>query len=130
MPGRRSTGTKTLPAASYYKPYSAPGLFAQAGRGIAENFAQWFYDWSAGFTREEFDDILDFETGGMLEICDHFRNRRVGMHIGKNIFPSKQRVKQPSPVILFRWSGDPAYLDYQERNLYNGIMAQAYWEGN
>lgn len=31
---------------------------------------------------------------------------------------------------LFRWTGDPAYLDYQERNLYNGIMAQGYWEGN
>ncbi len=34
----------------------------------AEGFAQWFYDWSGRFTREQFDDILDFETGGMLEI--------------------------------------------------------------
>ena len=35
---------------------------------MADRFADWFYDWSAGFTREQFDDILDFETGGMLEI--------------------------------------------------------------
>jgi DUF1680 family protein len=25
---------------------------------------------------------------------------------------------------LFRWSGDTAYLDYRERNLYNGVLAQ------
>ncbi len=25
---------------------------------------------------------------------------------------------------LFRWTGDPAYADYIERNLYNGILAQ------
>jgi DUF1680 family protein len=35
---------------------------------IAINFSLWFYDWSGKFTREEFDDILDYETGGMLEI--------------------------------------------------------------
>lgn len=27
-----------------------------------------FYRWSSQFTRKEFDDILDFETGGMLEV--------------------------------------------------------------
>lgn len=26
--------------------------------------------------------------------------------------------------VLFRWNGDAAYLDYIERNLYNGILAQ------
>ena len=31
---------------------------------------------------------------------------------------------------LFRWSLDPAYLDYQEKLLYNGLMAQAYWQSN
>ncbi len=36
--------------------------------GIAECFANWFYRWSGEFTRESFDDILDVETGGMLEI--------------------------------------------------------------
>lgn len=35
---------------------------------IAEDFAQWFYDFTDGKTREEMDNILDFETGGMLEI--------------------------------------------------------------
>ena len=35
---------------------------------IAENFADWFLDWSAKYDREHFDNILDFETGGMLEI--------------------------------------------------------------
>ena len=35
---------------------------------VASNFADWFYDWSGTFSREEFDDILDVETGGMLEI--------------------------------------------------------------
>lgn len=35
---------------------------------IAEKLADWFYDWSGKYTREEFDNILDVETGGMLEI--------------------------------------------------------------
>ena len=34
---------------------------------IADKFANWFVDWSDKFTREQFDDILDVETGGMLE---------------------------------------------------------------
>ena len=28
---------------------------------------------------------------------------------------------------LFRWTKDPVYADYIERNLYNGILAQGYW---
>lgn len=35
---------------------------------IADNFADWFYDWSGNFNREQFNNILDYETGGMLEI--------------------------------------------------------------
>ena len=35
---------------------------------IADKFADWFLDWSGQFTREKFDDILDAETGGMLEV--------------------------------------------------------------
>lgn len=35
---------------------------------VADNFADWFYDWSGRFNRNQMDDILDFETGGMLEI--------------------------------------------------------------
>lgn len=29
---------------------------------------------------------------------------------------------------LLRWTGDAKYADYWERNLYNGIFAQGYWE--
>lgn len=32
------------------------------------NFAEWFHRWSGQFSREEFDNILDVETGGMLEV--------------------------------------------------------------
>ncbi len=35
---------------------------------VAEKFADWFYRWSGRFSREQLDDILDYETGGMLEI--------------------------------------------------------------
>ena len=34
---------------------------------IALNAARWFHRWSGGFTRAQLDDILDVETGGMLE---------------------------------------------------------------
>jgi len=34
---------------------------------ILENFARWFHRWTGHFSREEMDDILDVETGGMLE---------------------------------------------------------------
>jgi len=34
---------------------------------VARNFAKWFARWTSGFTREQMDDILDVETGGMLE---------------------------------------------------------------
>lgn len=35
---------------------------------IADKLTDWFYRWSAEYTREEFDNILDIETGGMLEV--------------------------------------------------------------
>ena len=35
---------------------------------VADRFADWFVAYSKDRTREEMDDILDFETGGMLEI--------------------------------------------------------------
>ena len=40
----------------------------QLSLDIAEKLADWFYDWSGKYTREQFDNILDVETGGMLEI--------------------------------------------------------------
>ncbi|MDR3708910.1 MAG: glycoside hydrolase family 127 protein [Capsulimonadaceae bacterium] len=35
---------------------------------VLTKFASWFYRWSGQYDRDQFDDILDFETGGMLEI--------------------------------------------------------------
>ena len=31
---------------------------------------------------------------------------------------------------LFRQTGESAFMDYWEKNLYNGIMAQGYWKGS
>ncbi|MDE5590702.1 MAG: glycoside hydrolase family 127 protein [Acetatifactor sp.] len=41
---------------------------AEKALQIADRLADWFYRWSGGYTREEFDNILDIETGGMLEV--------------------------------------------------------------
>jgi len=30
---------------------------------------------------------------------------------------------------LYRWTGDAIYADYIERNIYNGIFAQGFWQG-
>lgn len=35
---------------------------------VADLLGDWFYRWSGEYTREQFDNILDVETGGMLEI--------------------------------------------------------------
>jgi uncharacterized protein len=35
---------------------------------LAQNWAKWFHRWTNDFSREKMDDILDFETGGMLEV--------------------------------------------------------------
>ncbi len=35
---------------------------------IADNFADWFVEWTDGFSIEQMNNILDYETGGMLEI--------------------------------------------------------------
>lgn len=35
---------------------------------IADKLADWFYRWSGEYSREQFDNILDVETGGMLEV--------------------------------------------------------------
>jgi DUF1680 family protein len=39
----------------------------QAALRIADRFADWFHRWTAPFSREQMDNILDVETGGMLE---------------------------------------------------------------
>ncbi len=184
---------------------------------IAERWAEWFLDWTASFTREQMDDILDVETGGMLEIwanlygitgkdmyltlmrryyrgrlfdvllaggdpltnmhanttipeicgcarayevtgdgtwrriCEAYWNCAVtergayvtgGQTLGEIWLPRFQlrarlgdKAQEHCTVYnmmrladyLFRWTGDKRYADYIERNLYNGIMAQAYW---
>ena len=45
------------------------GAFAQNEQAldILANAARWFHRWTGQFSREELDDILDVETGGMLE---------------------------------------------------------------
>ncbi len=40
----------------------------QKALSVAINWSKWFHRWSGKFTRYEFDNILDAETGGMLEI--------------------------------------------------------------
>ena len=35
---------------------------------VADDFADWFVEWTEQFDRKQLDDILDYETGGMLEI--------------------------------------------------------------
>ena len=184
---------------------------------IAERWAEWFLDWTASFTREQMDDILDVETGGMLEIWSdlygitgkemyltlmrrYYRGRLfdvlleggdplTNMHANTTIpeicgcarayevtgdetwrriceaywkcavtdrgayvtggqtlgeiwtpkFELRARLGDKTQEhctvynmmrladYLFRWTGDKRYADYIERNLYNGIMAQAYW---
>ena len=186
---------------------------------IADRFADWFYRYSGSFTREQFDDVLDFETGGMLEIWailleifqnDKYRTlldryyrgrlfdrllagedpltnmhanttipevigcakayevtgeerwRRIveaywkcavtdrgayatgGQTLGEIWTPKKKlsarlgdRNQEHCTVynmmrlaeFLLRWTKDPSYADYMEKNLYNGVMAQSYWEG-
>lgn len=184
---------------------------------VADHFADWFYDWSSRFDRDQMDDILDFETGGMLEIwvqlyditrddkykklmeC-YYRQRLftplingedplTNMHANTTIpeviaaaeaynVTGEERYKDivtaywnsavtergtlatggqtngeiwgPKKSLsarlglktqehctvynmmrladhLFRWTGEAKYMDYIERNLYNGVLAQTYW---
>ncbi len=46
--------------------YRLMGL--QNALNIADKLADWFYRWSGSYTAGEFDNILDIETGGMLEV--------------------------------------------------------------
>lgn len=187
---------------------------------IAERFGEWFYEWSGRYTEEQFQDILDVETGGMLEIWAllyRFTGKKMfrelmeryyrqalfdGLLEGRDVLSNmhanttipeilgaaaayevtgeekwlkivkaywKMAVTQRgvyatggqtcgeiwSPRMqlasrlgdknqehctvynmmrladfLFRQTKDAVYMDYWERNLYNGIMAQGYWKGS
>jgi len=184
---------------------------------IADDFADWFVNWTDKFTRDQLDDILDFETGGMLEIwvnlyeitgkekyltlmARYYRGRLfdsllkgedplTNMHANTTIpevigaceayeatgdkkyrdiaeaywnqavtergmyatggqtngeiwgpkmsLSNRMGLKTQEHCTvynmirladyMFRWTKDPAYADYIERNIYNGVMAQTYW---
>ena len=197
-------------------------MYAYAGNlqalDIMVNWARWFYRWSGQFKQEHFDDILDVETGGMLEVwanlygvsgdrehlelMHRYYRRRLfdplvagkdvltNMHANTTI-PEVQgaarawevtgderwrqvveaywrsavtergmyctggqtngEVWSPPDLLsarlgdktqehctvynmmrladyLLRWTGDLAYADYWERNLFNGILAQQHPE--
>lgn len=185
---------------------------------IADRFADWFIDWSGKFNREQFADILDVETGGMLEVWAdllhitgdekyktllerYYRSRLfqpllegkdplTNMHANTTIpeilgcarayevtkeeswmnivkaywncavtergtlvtggqtagevWMPKMKMKarlgdknqehctvynmMRLAEFLFRYTKEPTYLHYMEYNLYNGIMAQAYYQ--
>ena len=187
---------------------------------VADRMGDWFLDWSGRYTREEFDRILDVETGGMLEVwadllaftgkekyrtllSRYYRGRLfdpllegkdvlTNMHANTTIpeilgcarawevtgedrwleivkaywrcavtergcfatggqtqgeiWTPKQKLKarlgdknQEHCTVynmirladfLFRRTGDPAYAQYIEYNLYNGVFAKSYWQGD
>jgi DUF1680 family protein len=196
------------------------GLFAMyksAGNtqalDIIDGLADWFLRWSAPFSREQFDNMLDTETGGMLELwsdlygetnnpkyltlMERYTRARLfdpllaghdiltNMHANTTIpevhgaarayevtgderwrkiveaywrfavtergtfvtggqtsgeiwtppfeFAARLGPKTQEHCVvynmirladyLFRWTSDPVYSDYIERNLYNGILA-------
>ena len=187
---------------------------------VADGMGDWFLNWSAQYSREEFDQILDVETGGMLEVwadllsftgnekyrtllSRYYRGRLfdpllagkdvlTNMHANTTIpevlgcarawevtgeprwleiveaywrcavtergcfatggqtqgeiWTPKQKFKarlgdknQEHCTVynmirladfLFRRTGDPAYAQYIEYNLMNGVFAQTYWQGD
>ncbi|MBR6365471.1 MAG: glycoside hydrolase family 127 protein [Lachnospiraceae bacterium] len=186
---------------------------------VAVAFSKWFYDFTDGMNRKQLDDLLDFETGGMLEIwadlyeitkdemyltlIDRYDRHRLfdpllagvdvltNMHANTTIpeaigalrvyeVTGNERYRDIAfaywkcavtdrgsfvtggqtlgeiwtPMLsmaarlgeknqehctvynmmrladgLFKLTGDAQYLDYIERNLYNGILAQGHFRG-
>ena len=186
---------------------------------IADKFGEWFYNWSGKFSKEEFQNILEVETGGMLEIWailyqvtkkeiykalikryyreslfdDLLQGKDVltNMHANTTIpeilgaasvYEATGDIKYLTIVkeywrqavverecfatggqtcgevwtpkhklntrlgnktqehctvynmmrlakFLFCYDADSSYMDYWEKNMYNGILAQSYWDG-
>ena len=181
---------------------------------VLENASRWFHAWTRRFSRDQMDDILDIETGGMLEVWANLYGATGAKHV-EDLLERYTRARLFDPLLeskdvltnmhanttipeihgaarayevtgdgrwrsiverywecavasrgtfctggqtsgevwtppyefaarrgsatqehctvynmirladyLFRWSGDGAYADYIERNLYNGILAQ------
>ena len=190
---------------------------SQKALEIADAWGTWFDAWTAGFSDEKMQDILDVETGGMLEVWadmlaltgkERYR-RLIARYTRNRLFTPLMMNRDPltnmhanttipevlgaarlyeitgemhwrqiveaywrcavtdrgtfatggqtdgevwTPMgdvsrrlgrknqehctvynmmrladCLFRWSKDPVYADYIERNLYNGIMVQGYY---
>lgn len=187
---------------------------------VADRLADWFYRWSGEYTQEQFDNILDVETGGMLEVwgqlyqitgsekyrtlMNRYYRRRLFEPLleGKDVLTNMHANTTIPEVLgcarayevtgeekwltivkmywkcavtdrgayvtggqtqgeiwtpmrklkarlgdknqehctvynmirlaefLFRQTKDPAYMNYIEYNIYNGIMAQTYWRGD
>lgn len=190
----------------------------QQALDILVRWARWFYHWTGQFNNEQLDDILDYETGGMLEVwanlygvtgekqhyelIQRYDRRRLfdALIAGRDVLTNQhanttipevqgaarawevtgeQRWRQvvdaywrsavtergfyatggqtsgeiwspPGELAsrlgnktqehctvynmmrlaeyLLRWTGEPVYADYWERNLWNGILAQQHPE--
>ena len=186
---------------------------------IADNFSKWFTRWSSAFTTEQFNRILDVETGGMLEVwCQLYAvtgkpehralmDKYYRAHLfdallrGEDVLTNMHANSTVPEILgaarayevtgeqkwldivraywdmavtkrgtyatggqtcgeiwtpqhemnlrlgeknqehcvvynmmrlaefLLRHTGEAVYADYYERNLYNGVMAQTYWDG-
>ena len=107
---------------------------------VAVNFGKWFYDWSGKYTEAQFQEILDVETGGMLEIwvilyritkdemfrtlMDRYYRKSLfdGLLAGKDVL-TNMHANTTIPEILgaaaaYEATGEQRYLD----------IAQAYWK--
>ena len=71
----------------------------QQALAIADAWAPWFHEWTAGFSREQMNDILDVETGGMLEVWADlygFTGKCPLTIVGKRVSILKQAEVSPS----------------------------------
>ena len=65
---------------------------------VAERAADWFYEWSGRFTRDQFHDILDVETGGMLEVwADLYGLTKNGKYL--ELFKRYERPRLFEPLL-------------------------------
>ncbi|MDP3179219.1 MAG: glycoside hydrolase family 127 protein, partial [Spirochaetaceae bacterium] len=107
---------------------------------LAESWAKWFYRWTSSFSKERMDEILDFETGGMLEIwaellgftgkseyralLDRYTRRKLFDRLLEGSDPlSNMHANTTIPEVLgaaraYEITGEARWLD----------IAKAYWE--
>ena len=80
-----------------YDAYTFAG--SEKALALLTNCAAWFYTWTSEFSREQMDDILDYETGAMMEAWAN----------------------------LYGVTGDPKHLElmqrYERSRLFNGMLA-------